>query len=92
MSVKPSPTGISRNTLTSHEDTRHVLVTSRDYNHAVQPVPARRALHLIRDQVSRLQRERHAAGTHRDTVANADGAELVANEVGLYERLLDSLP
>lgn len=48
-------------------------------------------LDLIRDEVSRLEGEGHAAGAHADTVADADGAELVAYYVGFCEGGLDAL-
>lgn len=51
----------------------------------------RGGLHLVRDEVTRLERVRHPAGAHADPVAHADGAKLVADEVRLGQRGLDAL-
>jgi hypothetical protein len=48
-------------------------------------------LDLIRDEVPRLKGIRHSAGAHADSIANADSAELVANQVSLHNGLFDTL-
>jgi hypothetical protein len=54
-------------------------------------VPARSGLDLVCDEVARLERVTHPARAHRDTVRDANRAELVSNEVGVSERAFYAL-
>ena len=49
-------------------------------------MPTSSRLDLVCDEVAGLERVRHAAGAHADAVADADGAKLVAYDVGGGER------
>lgn len=53
--------------------------------------PRRRRLHLIRNKIPRLERVAHPKRAHRDTIRDADRAELVARDLSLLERRLDAV-
>ena len=72
--------------LTGHENAWHILVASRNDNHAVEVVSASSGLDLISDQVAGLEGVGHAACAHANTIADADGAKLVADDVSVFER------
>lgn len=76
---------------TRHEDTRHVFVTAGNDDHTVKPVSARGSLYLVRDEVARLQRVGHSTRSHADTVTDANGTELVADNTFLDQGALDVL-
>ena len=71
---------------TGDHDTGHVFVAAGDDDHAVKVVAAGSGLDLVCNEVAGLERVRHAAGAHADAVADADGAKLVAYDVGGGER------
>ena len=54
-------------------------------------MPTRRRFDLVSDEVSRLQRVAHPTRPHTDPVADPTGAELVADDVRLEERLFYAL-
>ena len=78
-------------TTESHQGSGHVLVTSGNDDHSVQPVSTGGGLDLVSDEVSRLQRVTHAKGSHRDAVRHSNGSELVPDEAGTGHRVLDAL-
>ena len=80
-----------RDIRTSHKDTRHILVASRDHDHSIEPMAPSSGLHLIGDEVSRLERVRHAECAHANTIADTDSPELVADETGFGYGLFDTL-
>jgi hypothetical protein len=49
------------------------------------------SLYLIGDKVSRLERVGHAERSHGNSVRNTNSTELVADETGFVEGLLDAL-
>lgn len=77
--------------LTGHENARHVLVATGDGDHTIQVVATSSSLDLVGNEVSRLERVPHSSSTHADSVANSNGAELVANQSRLDQGRLDFL-
>lgn len=76
--------------LTGHQHARHILIAPRQHDHPVEPVRSCGGLDLIRDEVPRLERVGHAVGAHTNTITDADGTELVANQSGFRDGLLDA--
>ena len=70
---------------TSHKNTRHVFVASRDNDHTIEPMTAGSSLNLIGDEVPRLKGVGHAASPHTDCVTDAYGAELVTYNASIRE-------
>lgn len=77
---------------TSHKNTRHIFVASRDHNHTIEPMTAGSSLNLIGDEVPRLKGVGHAASSHTDSVTDAYGAKLVAYNTSIRERSFGALP
>jgi hypothetical protein len=69
----------------------NAISAHRNHNHPIQPVPACHRLDAIGDQVARLERVGHAGGAHRDAVADAGHAELVADQARGGDGLADAL-
>ncbi len=61
----------------AHRDqtARHILVAARQGNQRVIPLCAHDRFDRIGNQVAALQAKTHAIGTHRNTVADANGVE-----------------
>lgn len=74
-----------------HQCARHVLVATGDDDHPVQPVASGGGLDRVGDKVSGLERVGHAECAIGDSVRDTDGAELVADETGVGDGLLDAL-
>ena len=72
--------------LTGHENAWHVLVAARNDNHSIEVVTTSGSLDLISNQVAGLEGVGHAACAHADTVADANSAKLVPNDVRVCER------
>lgn len=73
--------GIARKKrLTGDQNTRHVLVATRNDDHAVEVVTARSGFDLVGYQVAGLERVGHSTGAHANAVADADGSKLIAND------------
>lgn len=72
--------------LTGHHNARHILVATRNDDHAIEVMSASGGLDLISDQVAGLEGVGHAAGAHANAIADADGAKLVADDARVLER------
>lgn len=72
-----------------HDDTRHVLVATRDGNVRIVPLSTHDRLNRVGNQVARLQRVAHTLGAHADTITDTNGVELHAVKASTLHTLLD---
>ncbi len=74
-----------------HRDDRpgHVLVAAGHRDERVVPLRAHDGLDRVGNQVARGQRVAHPLGSHRDTVADADGVEAEADQARRLHAFLD---
>ena len=68
---------------------RHIFVATRNRDQPIIPLSTHNRFDGIRDQVSRLQRVRHAIGSHADPIADTDRIETHADHIERLHRFLD---
>ena len=68
-----------------HQHTRHVLVTARHHDTAIEPMATHAAFNAVSDEISTRERIRHGACTHTDTIRHTDRAKLVARDTSVVQ-------
>ena len=69
--------------------TGHVLVTARQTDVGVIPLPLHDRLDTVGDDLTTLQRVTHTRRAHGDAVTDADSVEAVSDEPGFADRVPD---
>ncbi len=68
-----------------HDAAGHVLVAAGQGDEAVVPLGGHHRLDGVGDDFAGLQRVAHAVGAHADAVADADGVEAHAHQIGRFD-------